>query len=301
VPVVALDPAVRRNLSRTEAGAAWIARLPQVLANLRGAWEFGETGPPYPGGSHSLVAPVVLSGGSPAVLKVPVVDAENRLEAEALRLYGGDGAVELLAYDERSGAMLVEQATPGTPLEHHPDQFEAIAIGCELLSRLSRPAPPGHRFHLVTQQARTWSQQLTGRSDEVGDATARGLLAEAARTAAELSTLDVPPHLVNRDAHLGNVLAARREPWLLIDPKPLVGDPAFDAGYLIDWLLGDDPTPDRAERIVTAVAAALRVPEDRARAWATVRAMDNYHWAQFDETDDPDAYLRTAVALTSIA
>lgn len=30
------------------------------------------------------------------------------------------------------------------------------------------------------------------------------------------------------DLHAGNVLAAEREPWLVIDPKPYVGDPAYD-------------------------------------------------------------------------
>src|SRR2546421_2905134 len=31
------------------------------------------------------------------------------------------------------------------------------------------------------------------------------------------------------DLHAGNVLHAEREPWLVIDPKPFVGDPAYDA------------------------------------------------------------------------
>lgn len=31
------------------------------------------------------------------------------------------------------------------------------------------------------------------------------------------------------DLHAGNVLAAEREPWPVIDPKPFVGDPAYDA------------------------------------------------------------------------
>jgi streptomycin 6-kinase len=35
--------------------------------------------------------------------------------------------------------------------------------------------------------------------------------------------------LLVTDLHAGNVLAAQREPWLVIDPKPFVGDPAYDA------------------------------------------------------------------------
>ena len=35
--------------------------------------------------------------------------------------------------------------------------------------------------------------------------------------------------LLHTDLHAGNVLAAEREPWLAIDPKPCVADPACDA------------------------------------------------------------------------
>ncbi len=35
--------------------------------------------------------------------------------------------------------------------------------------------------------------------------------------------------LLCTDLHAENVLAAEREPWLVIDPKPFVGDPTYDA------------------------------------------------------------------------
>ncbi len=299
--MVDLDPVVRSNLARSAVGAAWIAGLGDVVSRLAVEWRFDEVGAPYAGGSHSLAAPVALRDGSRAVLKVALVDDENRLEAAALDVYAGDGAVQLFAFDEHSGAMLLEQAIPGDPLEHHPDRAEAIAIGCELLRRLRREAPDGHRFTLVADQACSWSSELATRLDEVPDPTARLLLSAAAQLAAELTTFSTTPVLVNRDAHLGNVLAAGREPWLLVDPKPLVGDAAFDAGYLIDWLLDDQSTPADAERIVSAVASGLAVDQERARDWAVVRAMENYRWALFDEDDDPAPYVAAAAALTTIA
>ena len=45
----------------------------------------------------------------------------------------------------------------------------------------------------------------------------------------ELPVTADPPVLLCTDLHAGNVLAAAREPWLVIDPKPHVGDPAYDS------------------------------------------------------------------------
>src|ERR1700758_5041726 len=105
-----LDPLVRRNLAGREDGPSWVGALPGLVDRLRDTWGFGELGRRYRGGSHSLTAAVTLADGMPAVIKVPMVDAENRFEAEALRLYAGVGAVELLGYDAESGAMLLEEA-----------------------------------------------------------------------------------------------------------------------------------------------------------------------------------------------
>jgi len=64
-------------------------------------------------------------------------------------------------------------------------------------------------------------------------ADARGFDAGLAREGVKMLR-DLPASagsavLLRTDLHAGNVLAARREPWLVIDPKPFVGDPASDA------------------------------------------------------------------------
>src|SRR5262245_51036971 len=100
-------------------GRAWMEALPGVVADLERRWELRLGARAYGGGSHSLVLPVTRSDGAPAVLKVPVLDAENRREADALRAYAGDGAALLYAADEASGALLLERLEPGTPLIHH--------------------------------------------------------------------------------------------------------------------------------------------------------------------------------------
>ena len=73
----------------------------------------------------------------------------------------------------------------------------------------------------------------------------------------------------------GNVLRARREPWLVIDPKPFVGDPAYDATqHRLNCCgrLRSDP-----ERIVPRFADLLGVDHDRVRLWLFARAATVAH------------------------
>ena len=113
----------------------------------------------------------------------------------------------------------------------------------------------------------------------------------------ELAVPDRPQVIANRDFHLGNVLSAERSPWLVIDPKPLAGEPAFDAGHLALTLVSDRPTTDRAGAVVRTVAASLGQSPDRVRAWAYVRAVENALWAAATRAEDPTGFVSVAVAL----
>jgi streptomycin 6-kinase len=292
---IRLDPRVRENVVawEGEAGRRWLDSLPGVVAALADRWELVDFGSVLPGGSHSYVVPVRSPHG-PAVLKVPLVGDENRLEGEALRLYDGDGAVRLLASDAGTGGLLIEQCVPGTPLDDHPDGEEAIDLACATLRRLWREPPARHQFILVTRKAAEWAAAFTRHLAGAGGAPApRALVEEAAALARELARDAGPVVLVNRDAHLGNILAAAREPWLLIDPKPLAGDPAFDAGYLAGYLAGSTPTRAEVARVVARLAEALGVDRARVRAWTMIRAVENMFWA-LQVNDDPSPYVALA-------
>jgi streptomycin 6-kinase len=82
--------------------------------------------------------------------------------------------------------------------------------------------------------------------------------------------------LLCTDLHAENVLAAEREPWLAIDPKPFVGDPAFDAGQHMlncDERLAIDPVA-----LATRMADLLEVDRRRVRLWLFTRcAQESLH------------------------
>jgi streptomycin 6-kinase len=275
-------------------GQAWLAALPETVQHLAEEWGL-EVGASFAGGSASLVLAVSETDGRRAVLKIPCLDDENRAEADALRHYGGVGAVRLYKHDPRTGAMLLERVTPGTSLAECPDGNQALDIACRLLRRLWRSPVLDHRFPLVRDIAARWANSMRAHVSQGGRLPDR-LVNQAAEWASALAEDAGTEVVVNRDAHLGNILAAEREPWLLIDPKPLVGEPAFDAGYLVLDRLNDSPTPSQAAELAQRVAEGLEVEQDRVRKWAFVRAVENALWS-LEVDASPQGYLAQATAL----
>jgi streptomycin 6-kinase len=280
----ALPCGVRANVLRVfgDRGQAWLDALPAVVADLARRWELRLSGRIHEGGTHSLVLAATRADGAPALLKVPVQDEENREEAAALRAYAGDGAALLYAADVATGALLMERLEPGTPLMDHPDREEAIGIACGLLRRLRRPVPAGHAFHRVPALVRGWATTLPAGQARHSDPVPAPVMSRVVAALESLLAPAGPELLVNRDAHLLNVLSAEREPWLLIDPKPLVGEPAFDGGWLLIDVLLADCTTRRARLLAARIGDGLGVDGDRVRAWALLRAAEN----AFGELDD---------------
>jgi streptomycin 6-kinase len=275
-------------------GQRWIEVLPEKVQRLAEEWSL-EVGEPFAGGSASLVLAVDDNDGAPAALKIPYLDDENFAEADALRHYAGEGAVRLYKHDPVTGAMLLERLVPGVPLAEFPEAHQALDIACALLRRLWRPPARDHRFPLVRDVASQWACSMQDYLRQGGPLPHK-LVSHSERAARALIESEAPEVVVNRDAHLGNILAAEREPWLLIDPKPLVGEPAFDAGYLVLDRLGDSPTRAEAAELIRRIAQGLGVEPEHVRDWALVRAVENALWA-LKIGASPERYLIAATAL----
>ena len=283
-------------------GRQWLAELPATAQGLADQWGL-RLGPAYSGGSHALVLAVTREDGSPAALKVPMVDDENHAEPHALREYAGDGAVLLYAYDRPSGAMLLERAEPGTPLLAEARRDAAVDRALALWRRLRRPlvATAGEAYPRVADLVERWVAELPGRQRALRLPGLDGPLAEAVELARDYVARPAGPSLlINRDGHLSNILRAQREPWLLIDPKPLLGEAAFDGSFPVLKLLAGNATPVAAAAAVTRVAIGLGVDPARLRGWALLRAVDNALWTA-DMGDDPAPTLAVVRALCALA
>ena len=71
-----------------------------------------------------------------------------------------------------------------------------------------------------------------------------GLAKEGIRIREELATNTPDSVILATELRTGNILRAEQEPWLVIDPKPFLGDPAYDATqHLLNCLqrLESDP------------------------------------------------------------
>lgn len=310
---IALPPEVAENIAEIfeERGRRWLAELPAMVAERCAAWELEVTGEAFSGGTHSYVAPVRRADGSVAVLKIPVVDPENVGEAAGLHCYRGEGAVRLYEFDSATNALLLEWARPGTPLlvqpgfpslEGRPEHIDKVESACALYRRLRRepgeipaeyPAVPTASDMVVE-----WVEMFEHPEPAIAQVIPSGLLDRALTWCDKLAVPDGPLLIVNRDTHLGNIVAAEREPWLLIDPKPYLGEAAFDAGFLIMIQVQSDPRPEHARAVVDRTAAALAVSAERARGWAFMRSMEEIVWAvEDDEPDDLRLHVAVAAAL----
>jgi streptomycin 6-kinase len=207
------------------AGRAWIAALPRLAADTLDRWELRLDGPATHG-MASLVLPVLLPDGTPAVLKLQLAHEDNAAAPLGLRLWNGAGVVRLLDHDPGTGAMLLERLDATRPLSAHPDEPTAVRVLAGLLARLTAvPAPEGLRH--LSGIAAAMLAEVPGAVPKLRDPAERRLVRACAGAVAEL--LDEPgDRLLHWDLHYDNILAAHREPWLAIDPEPLAGDPGFE-------------------------------------------------------------------------
>lgn len=261
-------------------GRDWLDALPATVTALTAAWDLRPVGAPFAGGTTAYALPCDRADGTPAVLKLDLLDEENRSQPTALRAYDGDGAVRLFAYDPDSGAMLLERARPGTALLDHdfPGLSERAAarerftIACDLFRRLWRAPSPaaGHPdIPRATDLLKGWSDRFGTAAEQAPPDVAKILALGVDLCAALADEEEIG--IANGDNHLSNVISAEREPWLLIDPKPVLAERAFDGGYFLFKQQFHGPLG--GTELLHVVTDGLGADLERVRAWAILQTV----------------------------
>lgn len=255
----------------------WITGLADIVADLAGQWSLRVGDPFQPGGQCSWTAPVTGPDGARLVLKVAFrfPGGEERDEAAGLRVWAGHGTVRLRAacQAESAYALLIERCLPGTPLGQvlpEPEQDQVVA---GLLARLWAQSHDAYPFRPLAQMCAAWADEF---EQDYAAATAADRVDPGLARAGITLFRDLP-HTAKRqvllatDLHGDNILAAQREPWLVIDPKPYLGDPAYD---LLQHMLNctDRLAADPA-RLATRMANLANIDAGRVRQWLFARSV----------------------------
>ncbi|MFM9368185.1 aminoglycoside phosphotransferase family protein [Streptomyces sp. Da 82-17] len=270
-----------------EAGRAFIEALPRRAAEFLDRWALRVTGPSMYG-MASLVLPVRRADGTPAALKLQLLDEESAGEPVGLAAWAGDGVVRLLDHDAATCTLLLERLDERRHLSSLDDTREATRILAGLLARLTAvPAPPGLRG-LGDIAYDMLDAVPSALRSPLAHGPARATLQACASAVRDVA--DQPgDRLLHWDLHFDNVLAAEREPWLAIDPKPLAGDPGFDLMPALFNELGD--VFDAAEVLYRfdLLTETLHLDRARAASWTLGRALQNLLWNVEDEEPELDA------------
>jgi streptomycin 6-kinase len=246
----------------------WLTRLPAIVRALGERWSFG-VGSPVDNDETSCawVAPATRADGSTAILKVSLPHFEAEHEIAGLRFWDGDPTVRLLDADEDLGAMLLERCEPGTHLRALRSEVEQDAVIASALVRLWRHPQNPHPFRPLSVMIDRWREETLAQSAHWRDA---GLVRHGLDVLRELSRPAFDDVLLATDLHAGNVLCAQREEWLVIDPKPFVGDRAYDATQHL--LNCPERLASHPIETVQRFASLLGVSAERVQLWLFARA-----------------------------
>jgi len=251
----------------------WLERLPELVSELAAEWRL-EVESPFEPAHISLVVPARQADGSPAVLKVNFPEPESEHEAEALARWNGVGAVRLIAGDGVRRALVVERCLPGTQL-WEVEEGRANEIAADVLSQLWQAAPIG-AFRSLAGEAARWAAELPLTWEGAGRPFEQALLDEAVEFLATASSTAEDDALLHQDLHGGNILQSERG-WLAIDPKPLVGERAFDVASLLrdrrDDLARDPDAAGRIRRRLDFFSDRLELDRERVRGWGIAHAL----------------------------
>lgn len=200
---------------------------------------------------------------------------------------------------------MLEEVVPGTQLSRAATERQAAEVVGELL-RSSWPRPKDDApFHPMEEWASLLRNEPAGISSPEPDTVHRirgavpeRVLDRARGVLLELEQDGAPERLLHGDLHWDNVLVCERRGFVLIDPKGVVGEPAFDVGYLVSR-----PAPLARDAVPIPRAVSLRLSIvcertglDRARVlrWAYVAAVLSALWELEDHRNGWAAALEVA-------
>jgi streptomycin 6-kinase len=244
-------------------GRAWLQSLPHIVTKLSQQWKLTDL-IPAPNLSYNYVL-FAQQNTTHVVLKIGYDNAEVQREMAALQQYAGNGCINLLDYDKKYNALLLERAMPGVTLKHlfpkHDDQ--AVEYTVEVMRKLHTiPVTDSSRFPTIVN----WLQGL----DKAHPALDKKHILRAQELSDELLATQHDVVLLHGDLHHENILSSSRG-YIAIDPKGVIGEPAYEIGAFIrnpfpDLLQQKNPA-EIMHRRLALFAQLLKINQQRLLHW----------------------------------
>ena len=265
----------------------WDADAAELVRTMLERWHL-TAGEAFVGGEAAAVLRVTTRDGSAAVLKVGFPHFEATHEALALEVWASTAfAPTVLRQDPWTWSLLLEEVVPGTSLSH-ADPHEALDAGARLLGRLHATTPPpgiptlAGIIERYVDNARAARAGYAGLLAELHGVDVPALLDQGMDAAAELASTIDESALLHGDFNPGNVLAGPDETWMVIDPKPMIGDRCFDLFPFAEQLGDVRGAPER----LAAAASIIDCDPARAARWAFARCAFTVSWLLSDGERD---------------
>lgn len=263
-------------------GKRWIDALPEIIDEIERNWSL-EIEKPFPNLSYHYVAPCVLKGGGEAVIKIgfPGEKTTTMNEIRMLKFLDGKGVCRLLRFDEKRSALLLEKLAPGENLKTicRKNDEQAVEIAIEVMRKFWQTPPDNHDFPFLEDWFKGFRQ-----AEKINFAP--DYIKKAQRFFTELNSSPAPKTLLHGDFHHENILSARREKFLAIDPKGIVGDIGYDLSVFLinhaNWLKAETNLPEKLNFAIRRFSEAFRIEPENLRKWVFAHSVLSAWWT-FEE------------------
>lgn len=266
---------------------------------LPAAWDVAGLDPIADGIGGRVFRATLRGGGGAIVKQLSAAALRDRSDGEAF-LEWRDGRCAVRLLDRRGDLLLIEDAGDRTLLELFRVEGDAAAtaVAAELIRGLHAPGPRPYPAGLETLDS--YFSGLFARA-AAGDPGSGGQYRAAAALARRLLAGQRGIRPLHGDFHHENALHAPRG-WLAIDPKGVLGDPAFDVANLFYNPLESDLRydPARAARLAHALAPAVEREPAELLDWAFAFTALSAAWhAEDGNMDEAAKSLRVGRAVAA--
>lgn len=278
-----------------ESGEIWLTKLPDLITECEKRFNL-KIESSFTRQSFNFTAPARQADGTVVVIKLCVPTSEVDNEIQALKFMRGDGMVRLLESDSQNGILLLEKLNPGEMLSTLHNDSAATSIAANVMQKIWKPVTDTH----TTQTTAQWFDRLE-QPVELPKDFPISLIDKAKQVALEHHQDMGEAVLLHGDLHHFNILSGKRQPWLAIDPKGVVGEREYEVGALLRNPIPDIVTTMNTKKILTRrvdqLVDLLELDRGKIVAWGFAQAILAAVWCIDSKTDDWRIFLECAKTL----